>query len=89
MIISKANPRIETTTYYCPYLSDFKIDIVKDYDSRKREAWIYHSDFGTKRMIYGEPMDKPDQTYDGFLRIVFEIALEHARYYIEDIMEGE
>lgn len=90
-MLTKTN--IETTTYDCPLLDNFKIDIVKNND--EVEAWIYHSKFGTKKLMFGMTLgsqgfhDDFNLTDEKFLEIIEGNALKYARFYIEDVMEGD
>lgn len=63
----------------------FLVDIVAIKSKDLYEAWIYHSSYGIKELMFGISMK--DETYDGFLDLVYRNLDDHIFYYAKEYMD--
>lgn len=63
----------------------FLVDVITIKSKEEYEAWIYHSSYGIKELMFGISMK--DETYDGFLDLVYrnleDNILSYAKWYMD------
>ena len=72
-----------TYSYTGKYYKGFLVDIVEKSDIW--EAWLYHTDYGVKEMMFGVAKNDPDDTTEGFIKLVFANLVKNP--YIENYID--
>ena len=70
-----------TETYNTDF--GFKVDIVET--TEQFEAWVYHSDYGIKTMMFGSGK----RCKEDFVQMVVGNLWDYVKYYMDDVLDDE